>query len=286
VWELDVGEDGTVYAAASSLGGSPTRPQVDLLVAFRDGAWTQFAGAVDGPIWTLALGEGGTLYVGGTFKNVGGVAAQNVAAWDGEKWHDLGGTDGLVIDLAPHPDGGFVAVGNFERAGGVQVNGVARWDGEAWSAYGGGLDGELLQVEILDGQPLVGGNRMETGTVLARWNGSAWEEIGAELIGEHDDSTQVSDIAVDDRGRIYVVGQFSEPTNALGNTGGVAVLEDGAWRHVGHGMSMFARRVHLRNDAVYVGGYFAGAGGLHDGEALVETPLPSRGIARFVFPAE
>ena len=86
-------------------------------------AWTgldgPFATGVGGPgrFWVRDLevyddGKGGgtALYAAGAFSSAGGVAAYNIAKWDGSSWSELGGpfgngTDGPVLSLAVFDDG-------------------------------------------------------------------------------------------------------------------------------------------------------------------------------------
>ena len=92
----------------------------------------------------LAVGPTGDLYAGGRFDIAGGVAANNIARWDGTQWQALG--DGITDadpDLVPPvmamvvADNGEVFVGGrFTDAGGQPARHLARWDGEVWSVIG------------------------------------------------------------------------------------------------------------------------------------------------------
>ena len=100
----------------------------------------------------------GNLYIGGSFTAVGGVAAHNVARWDGRHWHSLGtkGDNGVggayrytnyrtgqqyqstaaVCALAVAPNGEVYVGGEFAQAGQVVAHGLARWDGHRWGTVG------------------------------------------------------------------------------------------------------------------------------------------------------
>ncbi|WBO86713.1 ligand-binding sensor domain-containing protein [Hymenobacter yonginensis] len=99
----------------------------------------------------------GNLYIGGRFTAVGGVAARNVARWDGRRWHSLGsGSDNgisepyrydyyngrkhehesIVRALAVAPNGDVYVGGEFSRAGQVAATCLARWDGRRWNPVG------------------------------------------------------------------------------------------------------------------------------------------------------
>jgi hypothetical protein len=110
---------------------APAVPELDP----NDTKWgDEFALPVtDGAIIALTRFRG-DLIAGGSFRHIGGVAAQNVARWDGGAWRALGeGISGTVYDLAVHGDS-LVVAGSFVYAGaGILANGIAVWDGAAWS---------------------------------------------------------------------------------------------------------------------------------------------------------
>jgi trimeric autotransporter adhesin len=86
--------------------------------------------ATDGKIHTILV-EGERIWIGGEFSQVNGVAANNIALWDGQAWQALGqGTNGRVTRL--DYDSGALAVGGFfTRAGGVRANGISLWMDQA-----------------------------------------------------------------------------------------------------------------------------------------------------------
>jgi hypothetical protein len=116
----------------------------------------------DGNVLVMVWARG-NLYIGGRFTSVAGVAARNVARWDGHRWHSLGtGRDNgisepyryddydgrrheheaIVRALAVAPNGDVYVGGEFGRAGQVVATCLARWDGRAWGAVG-----DFLQLE-------------------------------------------------------------------------------------------------------------------------------------------
>ena len=95
--------DGYVYALVATETGvyaggffdqvGPVR--VASVAEWRDGAWHDMAGGVQSPhvlgeVFAM-LGVGSDLYVTGQFETAGGVAAANIARWDGARWSPLGG---------------------------------------------------------------------------------------------------------------------------------------------------------------------------------------------------
>lgn len=90
-----------------------------------------------GAVYCIAIAPTGEIYAGGDFTSIGGVAASNIAKWDGAAWSALGaGLNNICYSLAVHPDGRLFAGGAFTSAGGVTVNRVARWDGGVWASIG------------------------------------------------------------------------------------------------------------------------------------------------------
>lgn len=125
-----------------------------------DSCWQPGFGVPEGPngevlamVWAR-----GNLYIGGRFTAVAGVAARNVARWDGHHWHSLGtGADNgvggsyrytnygsghqyeptaSVHALAVAPSGDVYVGGEFAQAGQAAARGLARWNGHRWGAVG------------------------------------------------------------------------------------------------------------------------------------------------------
>ncbi len=157
------------------------------------------------------LGQGTTvLHAGGSFSQIGGVAAANIARWNGNMWLPLGaGVNGEVRALAAYNENNgprvLVAGGGFTGAGGAPAGYVARWNGSAWSqlAYGltvGGTDGvrALLPFDFDGPGPTasalfvggsfggyddaLGGQHPAPRTAL--WDGTTWSALPASPVGD------------------------------------------------------------------------------------------------------
>src|SRR2546425_1104494 len=94
-----------------------------------------------GPIGAIAI-SGSDVYVGGYFRQAGGVAANNIAKWNGTSWSALGsgannGVNGSVYAIAMSGTDLYVG-GLFTQAGGVAANCIAKWNGNGWAALGSG----------------------------------------------------------------------------------------------------------------------------------------------------
>ncbi|MBI3848096.1 MAG: hypothetical protein HY292_25960 [Planctomycetes bacterium] len=143
-------------------------------------------------------GAGPALYVGGSFTNAGGVAANNIARWDGATWSALGdGVDSDVSDMVAFDDGSGPAVfvsGSFSHAGGVAANLIAKWNGTEWSALPSevgspGSYNTVLTLEVFDdgrGPALYATGSFRTaGGIdaqgIARFDGTSWSPLGGGL---------------------------------------------------------------------------------------------------------
>jgi len=119
-------------------------------------------------VWDEPLG-GQRLYAGGQFVQIGSLAANYVARFDGTLWQPLGaGAAGPVWDLEVWDDGSgeSIYVGGEATVGSsAHTRGVARWDGSALHAVGGGpigtgANGWVATISALPQQDglFVGGN--------------------------------------------------------------------------------------------------------------------------------
>jgi hypothetical protein len=119
---------------------------------------------------------GSTVFAAGTFTTAGGLAANQIAQWDGANWSGVGGGvvgSGTVFALATM--GNYLyAGGTFTNMGGVSANRIAKWDGTTWSALGGGLSGSVQSLVAIRSNLYVGGSFSSAGDKnarnIARWN--------------------------------------------------------------------------------------------------------------------
>ena len=145
---------------------------------------SDWVGAVD----SLAV-SGSSLFVGGRFRNAGGIAATNIARWDGTNWHALGnglryfngpGSENGAVRTLVVQNGALCTGGSFWRAGDIAATNIARWDGQAWTGLGSGVNDHFSVLTLaLNGRDLyAGGVFMSVGGVaarrIARWDGDQW----------------------------------------------------------------------------------------------------------------
>jgi hypothetical protein len=167
-------------------------------VARWDGSiWSPLGTGVDGPyipmVRALAVfddGAGPALVAGGRFDTAGGIAADNIAAWDGASWSPLGsGTSANVQALAVFDDGtgpALYAGGSFSSG-----EGTSRWDGSSWSSVGTDSPWPAALAAFDDGGGpdlyAVGGFTSAGGVTamrIARWDGASWSPLGTGLPSE------------------------------------------------------------------------------------------------------
>jgi hypothetical protein len=156
-------------------------------------AWSNIGGAAaNAPIFSMALGNDGTLYIGGTFTSISGVAINRIARWDsGTNTFSVlgtGGANGSVDYLAIDPTTGYLwAAGSFGNIGGVGAAGIAYWDGSTWVAAHAGLTLTPSPNGITagpDGRMYVGIGAYTPGPGplgLFVWTGSAWSQVATTV---------------------------------------------------------------------------------------------------------
>jgi trimeric autotransporter adhesin len=280
---LALGPDGSLYAgigSASAGSSAATRH-----IARWDGATSSWhpvgtGSGIDGKdpfVSDLTVGPDGSLYAGGSFTTAGGVEANNIARWDGARWHPLGnGREGRpntmpVQAMAFGPDGSLYVGGNFTAAGRVAANYIARWDGatSSWHPLGSGLNGSVNALAFgPDGSLYVGGWFTTAGGVaanrIARWDGALWRPLASGMEGEEQPYSYVSALAFGPDGSLYAGGRFTTAGEVAAN--GIARWDGVRWHPLGSGMGgefQFVFSLAVGPDgSLYAGGNFTTAGGI------------------------
>jgi hypothetical protein len=237
-------------------------------------------GSQDPGVYALAVfddGGGPALYAGGKFTAAGGVAAADIAEWDGSSWSALGSGMGGgstwhpgIYTLAVFDDGTGPALyggGLFTTAGGVAANAIAKWDGSTWSALGSGMFGFSPWVQALavfdDGSGptlYAGGQFKKAGGVkvnnIAKWDGSSWSALGTGM----DDWVTALQVYDDAGGSaLYAGGPFRTAGGVAANH--IAKWDGSSWSALGSGLNGGAWALSVYDDgsgpALYAGGYFS-----------------------------
>ena len=144
-------------------------------------------------------GSGPALYVGGTFKQAGGIPANFIAKFDGGAGAPRlggrgGGMDSFVHALAVYDDGSGSALyaGGTSRPSTARASrGIAKWNGSSWSAVGGGIAGTgVLALAVWNNALYAGGQLGPAGAVrCATWRGGTAALVdarnGPRHVGQH-----------------------------------------------------------------------------------------------------
>jgi trimeric autotransporter adhesin len=226
-------------------------------------SWQAMAAGSDGKALAMASMPNGDLIIGGSFTNLGSVAANAVARWDGTSWFPLGS---VVTALLVLPNGDLLLAGTFTSAGGVSANSIARWDGTSWSALGGGIQGIVQSLALLPNGDIVAGGLFPyagSGPVshIARWDGNDWQPMGAGV-----NTYFVYALLTMSNGDLIAGGNFWIADGVTVNK--IARWDGVSWSPLGSGMSsgLFATKVlalaQLPNGDLVAGGTFTVAGGV------------------------
>ena len=237
--------------------------------------WAALGGGTDGTVYAIDFGND-RVYAGGDFKTAfnsdfSKVAANNIAAWDGQAWNPLGGGfNGVVYDIAFNTaDDSLYAVGwftkayNFLEADGpqpaagaetteIEANRVARWTGSKWEPLNGGVNNRAYAV-MLDGDKVyVAGDFSMAGDVVTyrtvSWSGGQWQRFGPEW------NNRVYALEKSQAG-IFVGGMFSSG-GKTSRSAYFSFYDGSGWPDTGVNLNNWVHTVKVIGDDFYVGGWF------------------------------
>jgi trimeric autotransporter adhesin len=220
----------------------------------------------------LSVRSNGDVIAGGLFPAAGGVAAANIARYDGASWSALGsGCDSSVEALCELSNGTLVVGGQFDTAGGLACARIASWNGSAWAPLGTGmvgavsLDGVYGMAALANGELIVGGRFADAGGSgaqnVARWNGTSWSAIGSGIRYDDPRNSGAFAVATLSSGDLYVGGLFVAAGGSA--TRNVARWNGSAWSPLAVGTDGWIRAMaKLPNGDLLAGGYFTTIGGV------------------------
>ena len=215
------------------------------------------------------------VYVAGLFREAGGVAATNIAFWDGTSWHPVGGgignEGGQVHSLAMYR-GELYAGGIFRDADHAPRTNMARWNGQEWLPVGGGVTegdnqvvfsgqvhfGVVYSLTVYRNMLCVGGNFFHAGKVrttsFAMWNGRRWMRLGRGVSGAR---RSVNHLESTGR-RLFVGGSFNRFSgHSFSN---IATLPFSTQRRFKEGVDATLGSIVVLGRDLFVGGEFGSAG--------------------------
>ena len=263
-----VGPDGKVYVggAFDEIRGVPAKG-----IAVWDGvSWSAVGSGLDNLtvgtdfsttnewIGALEFGEDGTLYAGGLFSSIDGVAANNIAMFDGTSWTAMDdGTSGEVQTIAVSSDNVVYAAGEFGdfNESGTFYEKIVSWNGTVWSTLMH-VTGPVIDIAVRGSASVfVGGDfvhmvpDIEDGSAIevnrfiysdnsgGSWNAiGAGEDIGFERSGAAVNGAEVFGIKIGSDNNVYVVGDFD---TVAGQEAWDAAFWDGStWTALGGGVDI------------------------------------------------
>ena len=263
-------------------------------------------------------GTGEALYIAGEFEYAGGLARKNIAKWNGSEWSSLASNSSQEVNsviraLEVYDDGSGLALyvaGQFTSVAGLTVNRIARWDGTQWAGLTGpngtGVSGTVYALQTHDdgtGEALYAAGLVSsaggyTASRIARWNGTDWSNVpnpsGGQFTGGNGNGLIYSLAEYDDgvETKLIAGGVFTRIDGQTFNR--LAMWDGNAWVTIGDPLatpgvsdSDFPTVYVLQNfntddgPAIFVGGLFENAGGLHtlnaaywDGSVIRSLPSP------------
>ncbi len=257
---LTTGYSGGLDVSNYNVTLDPARGPVFSPLVVTANAWNALGtglNAVNADASAIAI-SGTDVYVGGNFTDAGGVAANNIAKWDGSTWSALGsGMNNYVNAIAVSGTDVYVG-GAFTEAGGVaDTSYIAKWNGSTWSALGTGMPSDVTAIAVSGTDVYVGGHFTNAGgdpnaDRIAKWDGSAWSALGPLNSSVYAVAASGTDV--------YVGGLFTNAGNDP-NADYIAKWDGSAWSALGGTpLSDSVSAIALSGTDVYVGGFFTDAG--------------------------
>ena len=211
------------------------------------------------------------LYIGHYYSSIGGVSANGIATWDGEKFNPLGngvtffnGEEGSVHEMVVFKDELYV-FGLFQKAGNDTSLCIAKWDGEYWHKvthpyyYGINAPPFFVGAIVFEDKLYVTGNFFlnSSGSIsavdVARYDGETWETVGGGIKGGIDNGEGF----VIYKNELYLYGSFRKTAGNAANK--IMKLQNNQWVEVGGSLPHPGYKVHdalVFNDKLYIVGYF------------------------------
>ncbi|MBO2009354.1 T9SS type A sorting domain-containing protein [Hymenobacter negativus] len=232
---------------------------------------------VNGGVMALAVASNGDVYVGGSFSQAGGAAANRIARWNTTTWSTLGtgatnGANSDVFALKLGSNGDVYIGGDFTQAGGAATSFLTKWNGTAWSSLGSaavsnGLNRQINALTVAaNGDVYVGGYFTQAGgtaaNYIAKWNGTTWSSLGSGVANGL--NGEVFALTIGSNGDVYAGGNFTQAGGLPANY--IARWNGSAWSSMGtgpsNGVNYFVRTLAVAsNGDLYAGGNFSQAGG-------------------------
>lgn len=224
---------------------------------------------INGPVYVVATGPDGAVYIGGSFTQANGITAENIVRWYNGSWSALGsglsgGSIPAIYAIAVAENGTLYVGGDFVTAGGKTANNIARWNGSAWSALGSGTNGRVNALAIGSDGALYAGGAFTTASglgvgAIARWQDGQWNPLGTGL---REGGAEVMAL-VAHKGEIYAGGNFARAGEVA--TLNIAQWNGTEWLALDDGIAPYTARVYslvFQDDKLYAAGDFGTLGSI------------------------
>lgn len=220
--------------------------------------WSSMGGGMNGWVYSTTV-YNGKLIAGGSFGFAGGVAANNIAQWDGYSWQPLGaGVNGQVDALTVY-NGELIAGGRFTVAGDVEVRFLAKWDGTEWTDVNGDMGNIVVSLAVYQNKLIVGGYFRDAdgfpANYIVGFDGE-WFNLGSGMGGSQG---QVMALTVHNN-ELYAGGFFTSAGGIGANH--IAKWNGSTWSSLGSGISNIVYSLTSYNGSLIAGGLFLSAGGI------------------------
>lgn len=187
-------------------------------------------------IYSMVVSQDGYVYIGGDFTTIDGVAAVNVARWDGTSWSAIGAglAVGLVRQLAASNDGTVYAYLT------TPTSEIWKWDGSSWAEIAAGSVNAAVSAMLIgpDGTTLYIGGAFTSvyGTTVNKigsYGGTTWTNLSST-----NPNGNVSNIAFLPNGNLIVTGTFTTINGVSASY--IAQWNGTAWTALGSGLGSSA----------------------------------------------
>ncbi len=217
-------------------------------------------------VCVIAVSPDGTLYIGGDFQNLNGIAACDYIAKRSTTgvWSALGaGLNDIVYALAFGPDGTLYVGGSFTNAGGdANADYIAKWTGAAFAAVSATTLNAGVRAIAADqsGNLYVGGVFTDVAgdgnaDYIVKLTGGAWVTLGTTPL-----NSWVNAIVVGLDGLIYIGGVFTDG-GGLTNADRIVAWDGTNWIALGEGLNQVVNALTIGPDgALYAAGVFGQSG--------------------------
>lgn len=196
--------------------------------------------------------NGTTLYAGGQFTSINGVAVANIAQLDTltDTWSAMADEASFLVTV-PAIMTMLFSNGLLYSSAGTQVQ---AWNGTTWSNIGSAFGANVLTFAEY-GTDLLAGGQMTNGVYI--WDGATWEIFG----GGVNAAVRALGVYLTD---VYIGGSFTDAGNY------VARYSGSSWWQLESGVNALVDAMILIGQDLYVGGDFTEASG-----------KPAQGIAAY-----